>query len=394
MGFPKKYAVVLLIIAGGLLLVSYGVWQFWPFGKGVQNTTTTQFASDFQAGDAARRSGDPQRAGSYFNQALQEARTLPEEGQAKLSLGVVEISTKNTPADQLKGFGLLDSVAQDERYPEISRASALINMAQWLSVKNYSTIEGALASSSYAALLPSASKDAAVSPWNSVLQTAQARRDFVDFLAIRKVFELSSIVHENYMAEYWVGAWYAARAAQLATYPQFKDDRLTLETEARKHLNNGDSVFPDNDFNYPTQIMYGDTLKAQADLRLYSLSQDAGDLSAALNALQDFSGVYAKDPYAETDKGYLVLALYFRAIALALQDQSNPADLNTTVQQFLTLGTTTLSSRISTLNYLNDAQSGMKQSFDHSSVVVLASKSPDFKNFLLGIGWKGSDFNK
>ncbi len=391
------FATILLLVVLAIGIVGIFAWKAGWVGDSVFANffPNAAYETALDKGDQARRAGQSLDAETYLSQSLANAKTLAEKSQARLVLAVNKLSRKDVPSDQSEGIAQLIVLSSDPTVGPSTRSSALVNIAQWLNTKSLTRIESTLASSSLSSILSDSVRETAASPWKDVLGTEAARRDFSDYLAIQKIFDRSNTLYRNYIAEYWVGAWYAARAVQLDAHSQFSKERDAMLLLAREHVKNGDAVFAQNvtdGYSYSTQLMYGYNVRGQAGLRIYSLTHDAQDLAGAEKALQSSLDAYATDPYQEQDKWYQADAFFFRMIALGQDSVAQPGALDVAVQQFLTLDNETLSDRISTLRYVNNPSYVSRTSFDHSSVVQVASKSQKFKTFLFGIGWKEADF--
>ncbi len=359
-----------------------------------QSQDNVAYRSAFTQGDAARRNGSVADAEHYFAQALALARTPQDKAKAQLFLGIAEV---NDPAKVTDGLSILEDVANTDTYQLPTRASALVNIAQWLnSATVYSQIETYFASSTLTSVYTDAQVESTNAPWSSILKTAQAKRGFADFLAVRKVFDRSNDIYQNYLAEYWVAAWYAGRAVELqAQGAAYVKDRDTMVAQAQAHLAAGDAVYQSNiasGYGYATQVAFGNGTKAQAALRLYSIDGKESDLIAAQDAARGAIIALSQDTFTEKNKNPLLAdVLYFYAISLALDNASNQSDLTSTVARFVAMDAQSLAGRVNTLTYLNNPKYNMRNSSDWKSVVILAHKSPVFANFLLAHGWTAQD---
>lgn len=354
----KNLLVLLLLILAGGLAVAYFVLAP-KFSQESPEVSEARFYyrllssnSDFSLGENLFSTRDYQGARDAYREALKKAQTPAEEGQILYKLALAE-----RYSDQpLIAIPLFKEIAAHPDYPSTTRAYAVQAMGQ----AYYAFNDPAITAEIF--------KD---SPYKEMSAPGNVR------LSYRKLFEYASSFYPLGIPETRVAQWYAQELADAgpSVDPALREEYKNI---IRQKLDRADADIvrtteqPERGASYQPEIL---TRKAYI-LGMLSVSGDEslGDPGAAFAKALERAKI-SLDSEAQ--------AKYYYAVFLSSKyGNTRSADIQNLLRDFYA---TNRYEKTGIVRFIrNEADDKVKE----KNVLILAENDPEFKNWLVLLGWK------
>ncbi len=363
----KFLFVALVVIIVGLSL--FFTWTYYYSGPG-SRTGNTDFNKlydamvsneKFQLGDRAFKEGNFAEASQYYAQAVETASSKTEEGHYKYLASI----TNPDIATAIRGY---KDIAANPDYDKVEKAYAL----QRLALRGWRT-----ASSTVDMLV--------FSDYPYITFYEKDNRG----LSYRKLFEYASSFYPLHISEFWIGGWYADRLLRISQQETLttEDQKSIVELTkvVKTKLKNGNdhlAILRASPAHYQVSIPEATILKAE----LLSSARRSGDLS-----FEDPGPVFeeAMRPFP-TDPTVEIRARIFYSYYLHKTLKSKAID-----QARILLAPLYENFEQYRPSLLFIALAKDESAFGnrlHKRLVDLSEIDPKFKQMLVNLGWKTTNF--
>lgn len=340
-----------------LIIVIAGV--FFLFGKEYFMGPVSE--KIIEEGRLLFHEGNYSGADIKYQQALKEAETKKDEASAKVNIGTARLRS-----DLREGIKILKEVSLDESYPKFERSSAIsyaasVALASDLDfAKNY-VFTGDI--------------------WSGFLPIGNFDREALE-LAVRRAFEWSADLYSVFPSEYRIAWWYSKQIIEGKTKSDEEIKQFVAIIKDRMIKGNVSLGIAQAAGTFPSRVVAGYILRGIALEGLYvagesSIEEVKNTYNQALaiaEANKDDVEAYARIPYARYNLANFLVNRVKTYDTKEIRDILSPLyDYNINSSAFF--------------GFLrSDAERSNK------GIIALSKVDPRFKELLLSLGWKESDF--